>query len=200
MEVQHIIKSALENSIPYSQYRALMEAHVLSGSNTGAEVTADLANYTMLNNQRMKRLDKTLKLLPETEAYLEELDKKILFLVITESWCGDAAQTIPMIHKMAEAGGIHLHVVLRDDNEMLMDQFLTNGNKSIAKLILVNAETYEPLNSWGPRPTGAMALVAQELAQKGSLSPDFKQELQNWYNNDKGKDTEQDLVNLLKQL
>jgi thiol-disulfide isomerase/thioredoxin len=198
MEVKNIIKEALENSIPYSQYRALMEGHVLNGTNTGNEVGEDFANYTILNNQRMKRLDKTLKLFPETSDFLDKFNKKVTFLVITESWCGDAAQTMPMIHKIAEAGNIDLRIVLRDENEELMNHFLTNGNKAIAKLIIVDAGTHEPLQSWGPRPTGATQLVAQEKAAKGSLSPDFKQELQNWYNKDKGKGTEQDIVGLLK--
>jgi thiol-disulfide isomerase/thioredoxin len=200
MKVQHIIKDALENSIPYLQYRALTESHVLNNTNTGNEVTADLANYTMLNNQRMKRLDKTLKLLPETTEFLQQFDKKISFIVITESWCGDAAQVMPMIHKLAEAGGIDLRIVLRDENDALMNHFLTNGSKSIAKLIIIDSETHEPLNSWGPRPTGATQLVAQEKAAKGSLSPEFKQELQNWYNKDKGKGTEQDIVAMLNTL
>jgi thiol-disulfide isomerase/thioredoxin len=200
MEISTIIKTALENSISYSEYRALMESHVLNETNTGAEVTAALANYTMLNHQRMKRLDKTLKLLPETIDFLESFNREISFLVITESWCGDAAQTIPMIHKVAEAANIDLRIVLRDENEALMDQFLTNGNKAIAKLILVDSATFKPLSDWGPRPTTATQLVAQEKAAKGSLSPEFKQELQNWYNKDKGKDTERDLVALLKKV
>ncbi len=166
MEVKKIIKEALENSIPYSQYRALMEGHVLNGTNTGNEVTADLANYTLLNHQRMKRLDKTLKLLPETTDFLENFDKKVAFLVITESWCGDAAQTMPMIHKIAKAGNIDLRIVLRDENEDLMNLFLTNGNKAIAKLIVIDSKTNEPIQSWGPRPTGATQLVASRKSLK----------------------------------
>ena len=200
MEITQIIKNALENSMPYSQYRALMESHVLNKTSTGEEVTEALANYTMLNNQRMKRLDKTLKLLPESQEFLKNLDKKVAFLVITESWCGDAAQVMPMMDKIAKAGNIDLRVVLRDENETLMNEFLTNGAKSIAKLVLFNPDTFEPLNSWGPRPSGATALVAKEKQDKGTLSDAFKQELQNWYNKDKGKGTEEDLIQLLKNI
>jgi hypothetical protein len=79
-----------------------------------------------------------------------------------------------------------------------MDQFLTNGSRSIAKLILVNNKSGLPIANWGPRPTTATQIVAKEKATKGELSPDFKQELQNWYNKDKGKDTEKDLVAMLR--
>jgi hypothetical protein len=93
-----------------------------------------------------------------------------------------------------------LKIVLRDDNLELMDQFLTNGARSIAKLILVDSTSGLPLENWGPRPATATAIVAAEKASKGELSPEFKQELQNWYNKDKGKDTERDLVAVLRSI
>lgn len=198
MELQQIIKTATDNSISYQEYRDLVATHTENNTNTGAEVTEALANYTMLNNQRMKRLDKTMKILPENEEFLTAFDKEVYFLIITESWCGDAAQTMPMMNKVAQTAGVDLRVVLRDDNLDLMDQFLTNGGRSIAKLILINKATGLPVTTWGPRPTAATQLVADEKAAKGVLSPEFKEELQNWYNKNKGKDTENDLLNMLK--
>ncbi|WP_405370081.1 thioredoxin family protein [Nonlabens sp. Asnod2-A12] len=198
MELQQIIKTATDNSISYQEYRDLVATHTENNTNTGAEVTEALANYTMLNNQRMKRLDKTMKILPENQEFLSAFDKEVYFLIITESWCGDAAQTMPMMNKVAQAAGVDLRVVLRDDNLDLMDEFLTNGGRSIAKLILINKETGLPVTTWGPRPTTATQLVADEKATKGVLSPEFKEELQNWYNKNKGKDTENDLLNMLK--
>ena len=200
MELQEIIKKSLENSISYQQYRAFVEAHVVNGTNSGAEVTEALAEYTKLNHQRMKRLDKTMKLLPETETFLNQFDKNVSFLILTESWCGDAAQTMPMINKIAVAAGVPFEVVLRDDNIELMDHFLTNDSRSIAKLLILDESKSKVLATWGPRPTNATQLVAKEKAEKGLLSPEFKQELQNWYNKDKGKDTEKDIMELLKQI
>lgn len=198
MELQQIIKEAAGQSISYQQYRAFVEAHTLNGTNSGDEITEALATYTGLNNHRMKRLDKTLKLLPEHEEFLGAFDKEVYFLIITESWCGDAAQTMPMMNKVAEAAGIDFKVVLRDENPLLMDHFLTNGARSIAKLILIDKNTHLPITTWGPRPTQATALVAAEKAAKGVLAPEFKEVLQNWYNKDKGKDTEKDLLEMLK--
>lgn len=200
MELQQIIKQATDNSISYLAYRELMAQHVANETNTGSEITPDLANYTMLNNQRMKRLDKTMKILPENQEFLEAFDQDVYFLIITESWCGDAAQTMPMMYKVAQAAGVDFKIVLRDENPDLMDQFLTNGGRSIAKLILVDKSNGLPVTTWGPRPKTATALVAAEKAAKGSLSPEFKQELQNWYNKDKGKDTENDLLEMLKAI
>jgi len=198
MELQHIIKEAVAKAISYEQYRAFVDAHSVNGTNSGDEVTEALAEYTKLNNQRMKRLDKTLKILPENKEFLDSFNKDVIFLIITESWCGDAAQTMPMMNKVAQAAGIDFKVVLRDENPLLMDQFLTNGGRAIAKLILVDNNTGLPVTTWGPRPTQATQLVANEKAAKGVLSPEFKQELQTWYNKDKGKDTENDLINMLR--
>jgi thiol-disulfide isomerase/thioredoxin len=198
MELNKIIKNSLGNSMSYQQYRAFVEAHAVNGTNSGVEVTDDLVEYTKLNNQRMKRLDRTMELLPETEAFLKDFKRDVHFLVITESWCGDGAQTMPMIHKVAQTARIDLKIVLRDENLELMDHFLTNGARSIAKLLLVDNITNLPIKTWGPRPSTATQIVAKEKATKGKLSPDFKKELQNWYNKDKGKDTEKDLVAMLK--
>jgi thiol-disulfide isomerase/thioredoxin len=198
MELQYIIKKASNKAISYEEYRALVQAHTDNGTNSGDEVTEALAAYTALNNQRMKRLDKTLKISPKSQGFLSAFNREVYFLIITESWCGDAAQTMPMMKKVAQAAGADFKVVLRDQNPLLMDQFLTNGGRSIAKLILVDANTNLPAATWGPRPTKATQLVAEEKAAKALLSPEFKQELQNWYNKDKGKDTEKDLVEMLK--
>ena len=200
MELQQIIKEAAARSISYLEYRELVATHTENHTNTGAETTEALAEYTKLNNQRLKRLDKTMKLLPENKEFLDAFKEDAYFLIITESWCGDAAQTMPMMNKVAEAANVPLRVVLRDDNPQLMDEFLTNGGRAIAKLILIDNRKGLPVATWGPRPTNATAYVAAEKAAKGTLSPEFKQELQNWYNKDKGKDTEKDLLQMLKSI
>jgi thiol-disulfide isomerase/thioredoxin len=198
MELQQIIKEAADQAISYQQYRAFVESHTTNGTNSGDELTEALTTYTGLNNQRMKRLDRTLKFLPEYQDFLSAFHKEVYFLIITESWCGDAAQTMPMMNKVAEAAGIDFKVVLRDEHPLLMDHFLTNGARSVAKLILIDKNTHLPITTWGPRPTKATQLVADEKAAKGVLLPEFKQELQKWYNKDKGKDTEKDLVEMLR--
>jgi len=199
-ELITIIETALENSMSYQQYRTFVEAHVVNHTNSGAEQTEALAEYTVLNHQRMKRQDKVMRLQEASINYLASLQRKLIFLCLTETWCGDAAQTMPMINKIAVAGGVEFRIVLRDEHLKLMDRFLTNGSRSIAKVIILDAETHEAIATWGPRPTAATRLVAEEKRSKGSLSPEFKQELQTWYNKDKGKSTEEDLIKLLNTL
>ncbi|MCQ4503980.1 thioredoxin family protein, partial [Vibrio parahaemolyticus] len=91
--------------------------------------------------------DKTAKVADATKSTIENFDKKVTWLVISESWCGDAAHVMPILNKVAELNdAIDYKIVLRDDNEALMDQFLTNGGKSIPKLIMLDSETNTVLN------------------------------------------------------
>ena len=137
----------------------------------------------------MKRLDKTIQLTEETIAKIKDVKEPQTWLVLTEGWCGDAAQNIPVIHKIAaENPNINFKLVLRDENLELMDAFLTNGGRSIPKLIVLNEEK-EVINTWGPRPTTATQMVADYKAKNGSLDAEFKENLQVWYNKNKGENT-----------
>nr|WP_321244960.1 thioredoxin family protein [uncultured Psychroserpens sp.] len=196
--VKDIITESLEKAISYQEYRDLVKQLVASGSTTGNEKTEALANYTMLNDRRMKRWDKTLKISEEVQEKASNFSGNVTWLVITESWCGDAAHVIPALNKIAELSkNIDLRLVLRDENEALMDQFLTNGGRAIAKLIMIDNTTGEVINTYGPRPTEATKLVNDYKEEHGTLTPEFKEDLQGWYNKDKGQNIIQDALVLL---
>jgi len=196
--IKQIIQDGLDNSMSYVEYRELVMTKVENNSNTGHEVTEALANYTMLNNKRMKRWDKTIKIGEGVADAIKHKKFNQTWIVITESWCGDAAHVMPVINKIAELNeGINFRVVLRDDNEALMDQFLTNGSRSIAKLIILDTTTKDVIATYGPRPSTATLLVNDYKAKYGILTPEFKEELQQWYNKDKGQTVIADLVSLI---
>ena len=196
--VNQIIEQSLSQAINYQDYRALVHQLALEGSTSGAEKTEDLANYTLLSDRRMKRWDKTLKISEVDQETISNFDGNVTWLVITESWCGDAAHVIPVLNKMAElSNGIALKLVFRDENEALMNHFLTNGGKSIAKLIMIDNATGDVLGTFGPRPSEATALVEAYKAEHGKLAPEFKETLQAWYNHDKGQNVVKDVLQLL---
>ncbi|WP_435413649.1 thioredoxin family protein [Psychroserpens mesophilus] len=198
ISVKDMISESLQKGISYESYRTLVHELAEKGSTTGHEKTEALANYTMLNDRRMKRWDKTVKISDEVKDKISGFKGNVTWLVITESWCGDAAHVIPVLNKIAElSDGIDLKLVLRDENEALMDQFLTNGGRAIAKLIMIDNTTGEVLNTFGPRPSKATQLVNDYKAKHGVLTPEFKEDLQVWYNKDKGQNIISDIVNLL---
>jgi thiol-disulfide isomerase/thioredoxin len=194
------IKNSLENSISYDAYRTLMQHLVETQATTGVDQNEALINYTMLNAKRMKRWDKTVKVSEEIKQKITALDKKVTWLIITESWCGDAAHVIPVLNKLADLNpNITFRLVERDKNLDLIDMFLTNGGRAIAKLIMLDDETGEVLNTFGPRPSEATALVNAYKAEHGKLTSEFKQDLQVWYNKNKGQNIINDITAMLCQ-
>ena len=194
-----IIKESLSKSMAYNEFRNLVKDLLLKGKSTGREQTESLLNYSKLNDSRMKRLDKTTKLSKEVISLTKNLKNKYTWIVLTEGWCGDAAQTLPVINKIAESSdNIDLKIALRDDNEDLMNQFLTNGNKSIPKLIAIDKASNRVIADWGPRPSIAADMVANYKKEHGGLDAEFKKDLQIWYNKNKGENTQEDILKLLK--
>ena len=196
--MKKIIQNSLEKALSYNEYRDLVSDLLSQGKSTGPNQSDDLLNYSKLNDKRMKRLDKTVKLTKETLAKIKDVKEPQTWLVLTEGWCGDAAQNLPVINKIAEENpNINLKLVLRDENLELMDEFLTNGGRSIPKLIALNQEN-EVINTWGPRPTTATKMVVDYKEKHGSLDADFKTDLQVWYNKNKGENTQEDIVSMLQ--
>ena len=197
--MKNIIEKSLQNTLTYQEYLDLVKNLLAEGKSTGSEQSEALTNYSMLNDRRMKRLNKTIKLTDETVQEIKKLTEPQTWLVISEGWCGDAAQNLPVVHKIAEANkNINLKIVLRDENLELMDLFLTNGGRAIPKLIALDKEN-NVLNTWGPRPTIATKMVADYKIKHGSLDAEFKQDLQVWYNKNKGQSVQEDFMQLIQK-
>ena len=198
--MKKIIEKSLKTAISYSGYRSLVNNLLIKGKSTGTEQSDDLTNYSVLNDRRMKRLDKTIKISEETIQEFQKIKRPQTWLVLTEGWCGDAAQSLLILNKIAsDTANIHLKIVLRDENLDLMFLFLTNGGRSIPKLIALDKDN-NVLDFWGPRPTIATKMVADYKEKNDTLDPQFKQDLQVWYNKDKGKSVQADFVNLFAKL
>jgi len=198
--MKKIIENSLQTAISYTGYRSLVRNLLIKGKSTSSEQSEDLTNYSRLNDRRMKRLDKTIKISEDTIQEFKKVKQPQTWLVLTEGWCGDAAQNLPILNKIAsDTANIDLKIVLRDENLDLMDLFLTNGGRNIPKLIALDKDN-NVLDLWGPRPTVATKMVIDYKEKNGALDPQFKQDLQVWYNKDKGKSIQEDFVNLVAKL
>jgi len=192
------IAEGLKNSFSYIEYRTLVSELAEKGASTGPEQTEALSQYTQLNNSRMRRWDKTLKFTDEVIQKIKAVDQKVSWVVLSESWCGDASPALPVMHKFTEINpNISLSIILRDENLNIMDQFLTNGGRSIPKLIAINEKENKVVAKWGPRSKKATKLVEDYKTAYGKLTPEFKQDLQIFYNKDKGQSIIKDLLELL---
>ena len=195
--MKSIIQSAIKNSYSYNEYRTLVSKLISEGKSTGNDQSKALLHYSELNEVRMKRLEKTLKIDLEVEKTLQNLKSNQTWLVISEGWCGDAAQILPIIKLMTEVSeNIDFKIVLRDENEALMNQFLTNGSKSIPKLLILD-ENSNVINHWGPRPEAAKNIILDYKANHGIVDETAKIALQKWYLEDKGISTMKEIVELI---
>ena len=181
------MKEYLEKSKTFAEYIKLIDDLLLDGKTTGPNQSDAMFNYGKLNRQRMHRLEKTFVLDESLREKVQNNKRKMIWLVITEGWCGDAAQNIPIIEKIAaESALIETRYVLRDENPLLMDAYLTNNARSIPKLIALDAETLAEIGTWGPRPAAAMDLFS-ELRNRGLEKPLIMENLQRWYIADKNR-------------
>lgn len=192
------ISQALGQAISYEQYFSLVEDVVAKGETTGPVQSEALAHYTMLNLRRMKRTEKTVTLTPEIEQAVATITRPQTWVVLTEGWCGDAAPFNPIINKVASLNpNITLGFLLRDENLKVMDRYLTNGGRSIPKLVMFD-EHGEELGTWGPRP---QALATELLDWKADPEIDdarVKELIQKWYAKDKGRTTMGELAGLIE--
>lgn len=196
--MKNIIEKALSNSVTYEAYKTIVTKLMEEGKVTGHTQSEALLHYSQLNETRMKRLDKTIAITDAIQKKIKELPISLTWLVISEGWCGDAAQLLPIMNKMAELSSkIDLKIVFRDDNEELMNSFLTNGSRSIPKLILWDATSKEVIGDWGPRPLPAKKLITDYKALHGVIDETAKIELQKWYLQDKGITTQEEIYDLI---
>ena len=196
--MKNSVARALFKSHSYQEYRKIISDLLDEGKSTGMEQSEDLTHYSILNETRMNRLDKTIKVSEDSIANLQNLKRDYIWLVITEGWCGDAAQILPVFNKMAELSDkVELRIVFRDENEELMNLFLTNKTKSIPKLIIIDKETGSVVNHWGPRPKGAVNLIQNYKEQHGFIDETAKAELQMWYLHDKGISTQNEVIKMM---
>jgi len=127
-----------------------------------------------------------------------KIKEKQQWIVITESWCGDSAQIVPVVAKLAQLNSqIDLKILLRDSNLDFMDLYLTNGGRAIPKLIVYDENNVE-LFQWGPRPNAARELF-NRLKNEGMEKSEINKELHLWYGRNRGREVEREIVELIKQ-
>ncbi|CAG5009570.1 hypothetical protein DYBT9275_04527 [Dyadobacter sp. CECT 9275] len=190
--------SVTENTYTYSDYMLLMEKVVQEKRTTGPKQSEELNYYTRLNLARMQRLNKTVLVNDDLKILTDQIDAPQTWYILTEAWCGDASQSIPVIVAAAQSNElITIKLLLRDENLSLMDEYLTFGGRSIPKLIAVD-ENHNELFTWGPRPAGAQQLLVAYKANPGKPYKEFAEDIQRWYNTDKTQSIQNELKAILE--
>ncbi len=191
-------ESYLLKAMNYTTYRQLVEQLLKQGKVTGSEQSNDLVKYTELNIHRMNRVEKTGVISEELKNTLQHIKEKQQWLVISEGWCGDAAQIVPFFSVIAaQSPNIQLKIVLRDENPELIDRFLTNGGRAIPKLLILNEKGDRLMAHWGPRPAEAQKIITQLKNEQVDMET-IKEKLHLWYAKNKNIALQQELIETLK--
>lgn len=190
----------MAKAMPADAYRALFDRLVAEHRTTGPDQGEGMLAYTKLNLARTVRNEKTVKLLPEVLEVLKHAPA-MNWLVLTEPWCGDSSQVAPVLHLMADAApNVRYGLLLRDEHPGLMDHYLTNGTRSIPKLIAFDPQGKE-LFTWGPRPKDAQSIVLDNKAlpaEKQLPKEELYAKVHAWYAADRGMHVQQELLALLR--
>lgn len=191
----------IQNGFTYQEYREFIDKQLLEHKTTENEVASELINYTRLNVQRMKRLDKTAQINQEIIDKLKQIKHHYTFLIITEGWCGDASQTTPVINKIAElsVGKISVKFILRDQNLDIMEAYLTNGVRAIP-IVIVLDQDLKVVTSWGSRPKDLKVLVTDWVKDIQMTKEDRIEKVHAWYAKDKTQATQKDFLEILNAL
>lgn len=180
-----IHSSILAKAIPYDAYLQLSALLVKEERTSGPNQSEAYVYYTKLNVQRMKRLNKTIEVPANVSELLKEKAANWTWVILTEPWCGDAAQCVPVIEKLAlSAGNIQTLYLLRDEHPEVMDAYLTNGARSIPKLICLD-KTGKELFTWGPRPAVIQEVMNRLKAEGITEIATIVEQIQKAYNEDK---------------
>lgn len=194
-----ITKEHFEKGQDFESYLSMVEGLVIEGKTTGTNQTKYLIELTALNLQRMLRIWKNTKIVDELEACFVKNKRKQIWFVLAEAWCGDAAQNLPVLAKMASLSDqIELRILLRDEYPAVMNAYLSNGTRSIPKLIMIDANTWEEIGTWGARPEAIKSLVPQFKKNADGDHLAFVVAIQKWYAKDKGVSIQQDFCRLLR--
>ncbi len=184
--------------ITFERYLDQSREFAKAGKTSGPDQAENLIHFTKLNASRMRRIYKTTPLKEELIAYLAASDTKYIWRVFTETWCGDAAQSLPVLQKVAEtAENVELEIYFRDEHPELFEGYLTNGTRSIPKLVVLNKENGEELGTWGPRPAVLQAMVMANKEAPSKPYEEFAEDIQRWYNEDKGNLIQSEILQAL---
>lgn len=192
-----ITPDLIASALTYEQYSQLSTDLFAQGRTTTNDPhynTPEILGYTKLNLHRMSRLHKLTALTPALQETMAQVPEPWTWLVLTESWCGDAAQIVPVLDRVADVSpNVTVRFLLRDQNPDLMNAYLTNGGRSIPKLICIRTADMTVLGTWGPRPAGLQALMMVWRTEKLPLG-EAVERAQRWYNADHTQSTQAELL------
>ncbi len=194
-----ITSGRINQSLTYDQYHTLMQEQAAASAEGLNAEAAEKLEFTKLNLHRSERIGRTYKAPAQIKELIATITTPQTWLVLTEPWCGDSAQCLPYMAELARLNSnISLRMILRDDNPDIMDQFLTDGKRSIPRLVIFDVNGCQ-ITDWGPRPADAQ-VVFNDAKEAGLEKKDVLEKLHLFYGRNRGAALEEEFRYLLSGL
>ncbi len=116
---------------------------------------------------------------------IEATGRHWYLLVLSEDWCGDAVNTVPVVARLAaQASNVDMRVLARDEHLDVMDRHLSpTGGRAIPVVIVLDKD-FNEVGWWGSRPKD---LQQWYLATGSAMENDERyKHARGWYARDKG--------------
>lgn len=181
------------NGLTYADYRAQWDEQRQVSLEGKEPSERKMIHYLKYNWERQQSVHAAYEPSADLRAAVAAVEQPQRWRVLTEPWCGDSSFLLPVIAEAAALNdAVTLRILLRDDNLDIMDQYLTDGSRSIPKLVAF-ADDGTELFTWGPRPEGAAERYA---ALRATYDEKQKQiaELVEYYENGGWREVDEELT------
>lgn len=195
----NITRELIENAFSYDTYKELVSKLIINNRTSGNNQSENNIYFTKLNAERVKRIEKTTVLNEDLKQQLDKIIDPLTILVIAEAWCGDVAQNLPPLKIISDYNpNVEVKIIFRDENPEVMDQFLTQGTRSIPVFLLIKRDSLEVIGKWGPRPDPAQKIMREAKLRKDYSHDEATKEIQLWYAKDRTVTFQKELSDFLK--
>jgi hypothetical protein len=98
----------------------------------------------------------------EDKEFFESLNNRddLRCLALIADWCGDVIRNVPVVFRALEISGIPTEVLIKEEHQDVMEQFLTGGGEAIPIIIFTDFSGHV-LGHWGPRPKHVQSVMNQ---------------------------------------
>lgn len=198
MTLNDLVALALDKGLSFDQFMHRADERMIAN-----DPEDRYASGRPLNMSRMTRHIKTYDPSDAINGVLSEIQQPQVWVVITEDWCGDSAQTLPVVAAIAALNPqISLRILDRDTYPEAIDGYLTNGARSIPIVVATQFDEVgnsEELWVWGPRPDAAKPLVTT-WKNEHETNTDWYPLLHTWYTQNAHQHVESDIMGRLNAL
>jgi hypothetical protein len=196
----YISPSILSETISWGEYLATARGYVGSPDRPDRYSDEKMLKYTAENLVRMDHVLQATNIGSKLYNLLTAIDTDLIWVVLTEPWCGDASQVVPVLYTIASCSGrISFRILQSDAHPEVLDRYLTGQGRSIPKLICLRAGDMEELGTWGPRPAGLQKIV---IGNKDNPDLSFGAKVRmvhDWYAQDKTASIQHEFIDLIRK-